>query len=200
MAVPVGLFASLVWEGRGFFPGRSPRRLRHTHLSGNPGFRNAFLMRLRRGRLRLAAFPAQTPGSVAVDPLRCSSLRFRPPVSLRCTYALPLRSVHRRASGRTSDRTGLSRDAPARKPARRLRTCTHRKRVGSCSASEEFREASREPKHWGSSSLERSPALNRRAAWVGGEKGVRCARRCAGLRGAVRAESDRINSAVTVIA
>ena len=35
---------------RGFFPGRSRRnRLRRTHLNGNPGFRNAFLMRLRRG-------------------------------------------------------------------------------------------------------------------------------------------------------
>ena len=39
-------------EGRGFFPGRSRRnRLRRTHLNGNRGFRNAFLMRLRRGRL-----------------------------------------------------------------------------------------------------------------------------------------------------
>jgi hypothetical protein len=33
-------------EGRGFFPDRSRRhRLRRTHLNGNRGFRNAFLMR-----------------------------------------------------------------------------------------------------------------------------------------------------------
>ena len=39
--------AGFALEGRGFFPGRSRRnRLRRTHFNGNPGFRNASLMRL----------------------------------------------------------------------------------------------------------------------------------------------------------
>ncbi len=36
----------LLSVGRCLFPGRSRRCLRRTHLYGNPGFRNAFLMRL----------------------------------------------------------------------------------------------------------------------------------------------------------
>ena len=71
-------------EGRGFFPGRSRRnRLRRTHLNGNPGFRNAFLMRLRRGRLCLPPavarprhrLPSLWTGS---DHLRRPLVRFRP--------------------------------------------------------------------------------------------------------------------------
>lgn len=57
---------------------------------GNPGFRNAFLMRLRRGRLRLSTAPAQTPERVGRATLYAAPhsafglrLRFATPAACR---------------------------------------------------------------------------------------------------------------------
>ncbi len=115
--------------------------------SQSPGrFRNAFLTRLRRGRLCPAVSPAQTPETV--DPRRSTSAAPHFATGLR-PHLTPTPAASRSVSGAMQmNRLGgsaplpaLARGAPAMEPSRSLRPAADQKSVGRCSGSEGIRGA-----------------------------------------------------------
>ena len=118
-------------EGRRFFPGRSRKhRLRRTHLNGNRGFRNAFLMRLRRGRLRQGrrthAHGTDSRVCGQWDELRRPHCALGLLAPLRYANGLPLRCGRRRSSDDPPGLSLVSRSAPA-ELSRFVRTSARRK-------------------------------------------------------------------------
>ena len=144
-------------EGRRLFPGRSRRnRLRRTHLNGNRGFRNAFLMRLSPWetvpRAADARPRAQTPKFVgSSDHLRVLTA-LRPDAPLRCANGL--RSVAGGADRRDDPpgRALVARNAPE-ELSRCVRPPPGESKLDLCSGSEGFRGAFASAKAGGAASL-----------------------------------------------
>jgi hypothetical protein len=155
-------------------PWSEPQRLLHTHLSGNPGFRNAFLRRLTPCETAPPLFHTDSPkrpDGYCTIPQRRPTLRSRPQPYRRPALwpAAPLRH-HRGIAHKAPHRAAFhaARQQSADTPPASLPPC--RRLVAAHSASEVTGEASLRRLD-SSSSLSRSPALNRRAASGGWRKG-----------------------------
>ena len=164
----------------------------HTHLCGNPGFRNAFLMRLVGvGDCAQPPIPHRLPRCEAKTHSaapRCATGPLAPfdpqPTAFRFAWE------RQRACGAGS--------APVRRFTRRASNSCH----AACDQPPTFGlldvaqapgfsgEPSRRPVEWVPPRSNRSPALNRRAAWVV-ERRVSGARRCRGSCAADRMDAHR---------